>query len=80
MVDFGVLGLDQTLLFHEDPLGGYWLLVLGSQRTRDIHFLTPPPFCKPVTDVKLCNAEDIGGARYDSTVKGKDTCQELIPW
>lgn len=49
VVGFGVLGLDQTLLFGEDPLGGYWLLVLGSQRTRDMHFSTPPLFYKPVT-------------------------------
>lgn len=27
VVGFRVLGLDQTLLFGEDPLGGSWLLV-----------------------------------------------------
>lgn len=36
---------------------------------------------KPVkSDVKVCSAEDIGGARSDSAQRGKDTCQELILW
>lgn len=32
----GVLGLDQASHFGEDPLGGSQLLVLGSQRIRDV--------------------------------------------
>lgn len=49
MVGFGVLRPDQAFHFGEDSLGGSWLLVLGSQRTRDMFLSTPSPFYKPVT-------------------------------
>lgn len=48
VLGFGVLVQDEAFHSGKDPLGGSWLLVLGSQRTRDVLLSTPPPFHETV--------------------------------
>lgn len=54
---------------------------LCRQPENKVHYSTPSPSTNQCqSDVKVCNAEDAGGTRSDSTIRGKDTCKELIPW